>query len=355
MNRQKGTIMKIFNIFLFIIIMFLLLIAGTEPSFAESGGHSDIRSASLRKNDRMYNKMAIDLVNGKSRHVSIDRMIRLLKKYNVVEFGFAHMDPTKDLIIREVAFRMLKDHYLPRASDRIKVHRQSNDFFKEAGVHFSNKSTFQPKLELSVGVATIKENKKMDTLYWADVASQISLAVEMLWANRINSTSTQASDDNKRLLIEVLELLNNKYLLEKEKPLNKIKATEKASTKGIIKAIDEVLNRWNAEGIISDKEIPVLALLIKQYVLLNISSDPAVIARQIKDMKDIDVLRDLLLERINIVTQSIKISNPSDYAAFAMLNSLLSEISDHIYDLSKKSTVGSSQLKAQLEKPRYSA
>ncbi len=345
--------MKIFRIFLFVIIMLQLLSAGTKHSFADSVGHSDIRGASLRKNDRMYNKMAIDLVNGRSRHVSIDRMIRLLKKYNVVEFGFDHMDPTKDLIIREVAFRMLKDHYLPRVNDRIKVHRHSNDFFREAGVHFSNKSTFQPKLELSVGVATIKENKKMDTLYWADVVSQISLAVEMLWANRINSSSPEVSNDNKRLLIEVLEFLNSKYLLEK--PLNKIKATEKASTKGIIKAIDEVLKRWDSEGIIFDKEIPVLALIIKQYVLLNISSDPAVIARQIKDMKDINVLHDLLMERINVVKQSIKISNPSDYAAFAMLNSLLSEISDHIYDLSKKSTVGSLQLKAQLEKPRYSA
>jgi len=347
--------MKMPQTLLVVLIIFQSLNADIKPSFADNVGHSEIRSASLRKNDRMYNKMAIDLVNGKSRQVSIDRMIRVLKKYNVVEFGFDHMDPTKDLILREVAFRMLKDHYLPRASDRIKVHRRSSDFSKEAGIHSYNKSTFQPKLELAVGVATIKENKKMDTLYWADMVSQVSSAVEMLWANRINNSDPEVSDSYDRIsLIEALGILNNKYLLERPL-LSKDSLAEKPASKEIIKAIDEVLNRWHSEGSISNKEIPVLALLIKQYVLLNISSDPVAIAMQIKQIKDISVLHDLLIERINVITQYIKINNPSDYAAFAMLNSLLSEISDHIYSLSKKSAIGSSQLKTQLEKPRFSA
>jgi len=346
--------MKRVKILLIIGILFQLVIADIRPSFSENTGHGKIRELSLRRNDRIYNKMAIDLINGKSRQVSIDKMISLLKKYNVVEFTSDDMDPTKDLILREVAFRMLKDHYIPQIDDRIRVYRYSKDLAAETGIYSDNKSMLLPKVELSVGAATIKESKKMSTLYWADVVSQISSAVELLWINRINSSAPISSDNNNQAsLFEVLGVLDSKYLYEK--PTNKRGASNRSAAKIVVEAADEVLDSWSSKGIITDEEIPVLALLIRQYVILNISSDPIAVARQIKAFMNINILHNALMERIDVITQCIKVSNPSDYVVFAMLHSLLSEISDRILSLSENSAIGSSQLKAKIDKPRYSA
>lgn len=346
--------MKLFRALLITTILFQMVIADTQLSFSENTGFGRIRGSSLRRNERIYNKLAIDLVNGKSRQVSIDRMISLLKKYDVVEFASNDMDPAKEMILREVAFRMLKDHYLPRVDDKIRVYRYSKEFSKETGMHSTGNSMLQPELKLTIGAATIKESKEMNTLYWADIVSQISSAIEILWINRINRSDSVSTDgNNKASLFEVLSILKSKYLLEK--PISKQGLHKRSAVKKVVEAVDEMLNRWHSKGIISDEEIPVLALLIKQYIQLNISKDPALIAMQIKGLKDVNLLHNALIERIDTITQYIKVNNPSDYAAFAMLHSLLSEISDHILSLSGNPLIGSSHLRTKLEKPRYSA
>ena len=346
--------MKLFRTFLLIAVLFQLAFADIRPSFSGNTGFGRIRESSLRRNDRAYNKVAIDLLNGKSRQVSIDRMISLLEQYNVVEFASDDMVPVKDMILREVAFRMLKDHYLPRIDDKIKVYRYANDVRNEPDIDHAHNYLVYPELKLTVGAAVIKESKQMHTLYWTDIVSQISSAVEILWINRIHrSDIISLANNDQASLFEVLGVLKSKYLLEKS--VNKPTLYKEPSAKIVVEATDEVLSRWSAKGIIVDKEVPVLALLIKYYILLNIASNPAVIARQIKQLKDVNILHNVLIERIGMITQYIKVNNPSDYAVFAMLQSLMYEISDHVLSLSGNSLIASSQIRTKLEKPRYSA
>jgi hypothetical protein len=346
--------MKLFRTLLVVVILLQPVVAGIKPSFSENTSFGRIRESSLRRNEGICNKMAIDLVNGKSRQISIDRMISLLKKYDVVGFVSNDMDPAKDIILREVAFRMLKHHYLPRAGDKIRVYMYSKEISKEAGMHPAGNSMLQPELKIAINAVTIKESRKMNTLYWADIVSQISSAIEMLWVNRINGSGPVSFDSSNHVsLFKVLGVLKSRYLLEK--PVNKPGLYKRSAVKIVVEAADEVLNRWLSRGIISDEEIPVSALLIKQYILLNISSDPVAIARQIKGLDDVNILYNALVERIDTITQCIKINNPSDYAVFAMFHSLLSEISDHILSLSENSAISSSQLRTKLEKPHYSA
>ena len=58
--------------------------------------------------------------------------------------------------------------------------------------------------------------------------------------------------------------------------------------------------------------------MMKEYILLYYNN-----------MDDIRELKDGLLSRIRNASDIIKISNPTDYAAFAMLQSIWNQVTDH--------------------------
>ncbi len=336
-----------------LLVAISLISLAVKPSYSSDSCCSKIRETSARSNDRLYNKIAIDLVNGKSQQIPVDRMVRLLKKYEVVKFTASDIEPVRNLILREVAFRMIREHYLPKAGDKIRVYKNNEKFAKEAGLHRQNCMINQPAIMLALGDAVLTGEKRIDTLYWQDVAVQISSAIERLWIERISASGSIASERcHNPALFETLNLLKSRY--SQEGSVSEGNLVTSSDAKKIINAIDSVFRGWRSDGAICDKDIPLLTPLIKQYMVLNSSLDSSVIAKQITRFKDPIELQSALIERIYVITQNLKINKTSDYAIFAMLQSLLKEISDQISALSKRSPSNCYRFSVKPDKPRLS-
>lgn len=348
--------MKPVNLTLRIIIAASIVFCYAGQSFSESTGVGKIRESSLRKSERIYNKIAIDLLNGKSHQVSIDKMASLIDEYDVVEFTSEDIYPAKDLIIREIAFRMLKNRYLPRIGDKIHIYKNSNEFDREAGLYRREDKALQAKIRLSVGAATIREGRQMETLCWADMAGQISSAIRILWVNRISNSNIEGTKiDNELNILKVLDTLNSRYLNERFPKTVDSAANKLSSANELLRAVEDILMRWRAEGLISNKDIPSSVLLLNQYIILNSSVDPSILIRQIRGFRDIGSLYSALVQRIYAVTKNIKANNPYDYAVFAMLQGLLDHISEQVLSLQKNSAIDSCRQTSRLSKPRCSA
>jgi hypothetical protein len=319
--------------YIFICLLCILCVTSVSTStYASNENIGRIRGNSVRQNERIYNKIAIDLVNGKSTSVSIDNMSRLIKNYNIVKFD-QHVNPkTQDMIIREIAYRMIRNNYLPRVNDTINVYKQAMALSKDATPHVRQASQYpgyKASLVLPIDNARIKENKVIDTINWDEVADQASSAIESLWMERMRSSSSAlAANDENGTMIAVLSEL--KIICDEYSGSTYEFTTDKLKGNALYNAIRSVFKSWELKGMVSKNELPVIGSLIRQYIILNSSSDTHKLARDIEGFKDVNSLHSALITRIDFISQVIKQKDPSDYAAIAMLQAMLNDISAKI-------------------------
>jgi len=346
--------MKYTRINILFISVILFLTTGVSSSYSSNNNLARIRGNSSRQNDRIYNKMAIDLVNGKANNISIDNMSRLLRNYNIVQFDQGVNSSARDMIIKEIAYRMIKNYYLPRLSDKIEVYRQSVELSKSVVPHVRQTALYpangyKANLILPVDYARIKENKTIDTLRWPEMASQVSSAIENLWISRIQaSTNDPARQKENKLLIAVLDEL--KLIYDSQGVYAAETASENLKDNVLFEALEFVFESWQIKGIISKGTMPLLAGLLRQYIILNSSDDSGKLARDIKGFKDLNSLHKALIGSIDNISQDIKQNNPSDYATLAMLQGMLSDIFDKVSALSTRTNTNRSEMSPRFVK-----
>jgi len=296
--------------------------------YADNAKHGKIREMSSRKNEQAFNKIAIDLVNGKSRYVSLDSMVGVLKSYQVVEFSSEDVKSAQDIIMKEVAFRMLKQHYLPRVGDKIRVYKLENEFSADTGVPNTYAGSHNTAIRLPLELATIQDEDKLQTIYWADLVMQISAVIERLWLKRISQLNPDRTDGrSENSLLDAAFYLRVKFLQQKESQDSLM--IEDRAAHAIVRAAEERIEEWLNDGVVSQESLPAVAEMIIQYIILSGSVSPSEIASELKRLESVDSLKEALLGRINRVADSIKNYNPADYAVFAMLQSLVNEVSSY--------------------------
>jgi hypothetical protein len=320
-----------------LVIIFVIVMAldHVMPSYASNTNYARIRGYSSRNNDRLYNKIAIDLVNNRSNRVSVDDMVRIIKNYNIVSFDTKAPGAAHDMVIREIAYRMIKQNYLPRIGDQIKVFRQAHGFSKHVGLRPISTHGYNASLVLPVDYARIRENRKVDTLNWPEMSSQVSSAIESLWLDRIKSSSdNRESQQQNTYIVEVLAYLksfSHHDADSKPEPVPDIMPGNILSD-----SIYYIFTSWQAEGIISASNLQPLAALLQQYIILNSFDDLNNLAMAIRSLKGLDGLREALLKSVYNISQNVKNNNPSDYATLAMLQAILNDISNNISAISIK-------------------
>jgi hypothetical protein len=317
------------RLYLFTYILILTGILYATPCYAAKTDYNKIKGFSSKQNQRIYNKMAIDLVNNQSKHISVDEMIKLIKGYDVVKFDADSSVSARDMIIREIAYRMIKQNYLPRIGDQIRVYKQTQHFSSQIGLKPKDVYGYQAHLLLPMDTALIKHNKTINTIHWVNTALQASSAIEKLWVNRINNFNAQNSvNADASQLFSTLDTLRLKYdMLDSYADFVNQDNTDENS---LLQAVEAKIEQWYLKGAVSKENLPVLASLLKQYILLSSQCQPFDIEAHISGFKDIDSLRRALISRIEIVMNDIKEKDPSDYAAIAMLQGLLKDITDKL-------------------------
>jgi hypothetical protein len=345
--------MKYSRLSLLVISCTLILIMTTVPAYPSTRNFGRIRGASSRQNDRIYNKIAIDLVNGKTNSISIDNMSSLLKNYGIVQFDQALNSSVRNMVLKEIAYRMIRSYYLPRVDDKIKVYKQEAELTRNAMPGTRYTSMYSPtehaheaSLVLPIDYARVSKNRSIGTLRWPEISSQVSFAIENLWINRVQGLVGNAI--NHRESKDLIEVLNQlKLIHDNEVIYNIVLIPDMLKGNILYEAIEFVFQLWQIKGIVSEKNLPPLAALLRQYIILNSSESLDKLARDIRGFDDIHSLHNGLLQRIYSVSQDIKQNNPSDYAVLAMLQAVLNDISDRVSMLSSEPNPSYSNFKAR--------
>ena len=334
-------------------VFMLLQFSGlyTVPLYADDSVYGRIREVSSKRNDRLFNKIAIDLVNGKCRQVSIDRMVELLKQYEIVELDSKEIEPAQDIILREIAFRMLNEHYLPRVGDKIHVYRQQSEFSAGLGIAPPADRIKEVSIQLPLEAATVKDQNRLKAIYWTDMVMQVTSAIERLWVSRLNQQNMSIDAGNHdELLLEAAKVIKARYSQSQQGDYT----SKDPSVARIADAAEGRLNSWVADGSIKKEDLPALANIIRQYVLLSGSLSVSRIVAELESFKNVGSLQEAIFWRISEATAVIKRSNPSDYAIFAMFQSLMNEVASQITRISRSGNNQSDTLKAQIKGPRHS-
>jgi hypothetical protein len=330
--------------YLYLITMAAVFVA-VFPVYASNSAFGRIRGYSSRQNDRLSNKIAIGLVNGKTSEVSIDNMAKLIKNYGLIQFGSGVNNHAREMITRETAYRMIKNSYLPRFQDKIHVQKQSSLFQSAIGINSLNNARNSKSLVLPAGQATIQHGIKVDTLRWTDISSQVSSAVEKLWIDRINeatgSTDYIANDND---ILKALDLLNS-IREDTDEDFFSISQVDMESN-ALGKEIISLFDRWLRGNLIDKSDIPVIAYLIRQYIIFASPEGSDRLALTFRSITDVKCLQYELIERINTITENIKKNNPSDYITMAMLNSILEDITAKFLVVCKDTESSRHSLKA---------
>ena len=343
--------MRVVKFNLLSIYTMLFLIVTIMPAYPSNRNVGRIRGTSSRANEKIYNKIAIDLVNGKTSSISIDNMTRLLKNYDIVQFDHALNASARAMIIKEIAFRMIRSQYLPRMDDKIRVYRQSAELAKNAIPHKRNMAAYpsaahgyKASLVLPVDYARITENRTIDTLRWPEVSSQASSAIENLWISRLQDSSDdpirQQEKDN---LIDVLGWLKAVY--DNEIIYGAETVPDALKDNVLYGAIQFLFQSWQLKGVVSRENLPSIAALLRQYIILSSSDSIDKLANDVRAFKGVHSLHNALIQKVYDVSQYIKQNNPSDYAMLAMLQAMLSDISDKVSMVSSESNPSHSNLK----------
>lgn len=293
--------------------------------YAGNPDSHDISEMSSKKSEQLFIEIAIKLLNGKTRFVSLDNMVKILKDYNIVELQSKDIEPAEEIILKEVAFRMLKQHYLPRIGDKIKVYKYQQQFQRETGIRPGGGDSFETAIRLPLEIATVKDREQLKAIHWANLVMQISTVIEKLWLRRIGYAgypSGHAADE--KTLLEAAGLLRRKFI-QGEDITDLLK--EESDANRIVKITGQKIEGWQREGIIDKRDVPAVTELIIPYIIHTTPGKVSHISRELRDLRDIGSLKEALRHRIIITSENIKSYNPADYGVFAMLQSLLDEIS----------------------------
>jgi hypothetical protein len=343
--------MKLVKFNLLLVYTTLFLIVAAMPAYPSSRNVGRIRGTSSRTNEKIYNKIAIDLVNGKANSISIDNMARLLKNYDIVQFDKDLNSSARDMIIKEIAFRMIRSQYLPRMDDTIKVYRKNAELAKDAIPHKRNMPVYpsaahgyRVSLVLPVDYARIAENKTIDTLRWPEVSSQASSAIENLWIKRLqDSYDGSIRQQENSSFIDVLGWLKSVYDNEITYGAEMVPGDLKGNV--LYGAIQFLFQSWQIKGVLSQENVPAVAALLRQYVILGSPDSIDKIASDMMALKDVYSLHNALIQKVYDVSQYIKQNNPSDYAMLAMLQAMLNDMSDKVSRVSSESNSSHTNLK----------
>jgi hypothetical protein len=230
---------------------------------------------------------------------------------------------------------MIKQNYLPRIGDQIKVYRQAQGFLKQTGLRPISTHGYNTSLVLPVDYARIRENKKVDTLRWPEMSSQVTSAIENLWLSRIQSLSINSeSQQHTAYIAEVLAYL--KSVSDKDVSNNPEAVPGIMEGNILSDAVDFIFTTWQMKGIVTANDMQPLAALLRQYIILNSFGDLNKLARSIKGLEGLSSLREALIQSVYNISQNVKNNNPSDYATLAMLQAILNDISNNISAISSK-------------------
>jgi hypothetical protein len=162
--------------------------------------------------------------------------------------------------------------------------------------------------------------------------TQVSASVEKLWLNRILLVNNSLKDKvNQSDIVEAAVLLRKKFIQQQE--LSQQALTKNPAALEIVVASKQRFISWTKAGLVDEQDIPALAEMMIQFIILSGDNDARNIADQIRAFKDPDSFNEALLNRIKKTSDVIKNYNPTDYAAFAMLQSLLDEVSDNFSEI----------------------
>ncbi|NQT95224.1 MAG: hypothetical protein HQ572_02130 [Candidatus Omnitrophica bacterium] len=334
------------------LVALAILLAPTQ-TYAGKSGNGRIRVMSSKKNEQLHNKITIDLVNGKSKYVSLDNMIKLIKEYGVIELSSSDVKPAEEMLTKEVAYRMLKHHYLPRIGDKIKVYKQQTAFQREAGLGSSQVDLNENTIELPLDIATVADENRLRTIYWGDLVVQISSAVEKLWLNRIRYLNSDPSNlYAEKGLIDAASLIRRKYI---QKGRSEEAVDIDSDVSRLINVADNRLKAWLADGEILEQDMPLVAEMLIHFIMLSNATDIGHLASELEAIEDLDAMKRALIAKINIASEIVKNNNPQDYAAFAMLQSLLDDIVKRFAEIKKSDSGQLLNIRIGHGKSRHSA
>ncbi len=306
------------------LIMIYLSMIFIPVSAAQDSVYDKIRQASSRRSQALFNDIAIDLLNGKTRQIPVNKMMKLLKNLEVIEFSSSDLNPVREIIMREVAFRMLNNHYIPRIGDKITVHRGYKAFDSDSG--FS--------LRLPFDEITVKNKDRLKTLFWGDLVAQISLVIDRLWLSRIETENIELTLQKipKKSLIRAITYIDSKYSSNKKAVGSNI--NQDIAALAIFNATEDSIEFWLGNSLILNEDLPTFIKLIKQFICLSVNSDYKTISKELRNIKSISALKSALINKVSDTVVELKSTSSTDYAAFAMLQSLLNDISRDILFLS---------------------
>jgi len=351
MNKAMEKYKRTYTILLIVAIAVTFALPGSALAGEARGGR--IRVMSSKKNDFLHNKLTIDLVNGRSKYISLDNMVNLIKGYGVIEFSSSDTMAAKEILLKEVAYRMLKYHYLPRVGDKIRVHRQQTAFDRDAGIH-PVQAEGPPQILIPLEVAEVADKNKLKTLYWSDLVLQISSAIEKMWLNRIRHLSSSPNNVYvEKSLLEAALLLRKKYIQSDAKESSGEQLSYDAEM--IVAACERKLNTWLAEGKILEQSVSTVAEMLIRFIILSDAAGAGRVVTELNSLEGVDMLSRELVSRIRGASESVKAHNPDDYAAFAMLQSLLNDITDRLNQVQNENAARSSGVTLGSPKSRHSA
>jgi hypothetical protein len=251
------------------------------------------------------------------------------------------------MIIKEIAFRMIRSQYLPRMDDKIRVYKQNSELAKIAIPHKRNMAVYssaahgyKASLVLPVDYARVTENRTIDILRWPEVSSQASSAIENLWIKRLQDSSDHPSRQQENSnLINVLGWLKAVY--DNEIIYGAETVPDALKSDLLFGAIQFLFQSWQIKGVVSQENLPSVAALLRQYIILSSSDSMDKLASDIRAFKAVHSLHDALIQKVYDVSQYIKQNSPSDYAMLAMLQAMLSDISDKVSMFSSESNPSS--------------
>jgi hypothetical protein len=306
---------RLFSLFL---ALALSISANSTALCADELGKLKIRQVSSRKSERLFNQIVIDLMNGKSRYASIDKMVDILKDYQIVDFCTNEQDSIQEIVIKEVAFRMLKQNYVPMCGDKIKIYKLQQSALTDAGIDCLNTRG----REVLVGLSLSEGDNQLRAINWSNLVIGVSVAIENLRLRRMRYTTAPLDNNDEKQILQAVAILRSKYIDDK----SEIGISSVYSVSLLVGIIEEKINSWAKGAEVLAEDADTLAALFIQYLILSNPSSVLDIADEIKGIRNIEDLKTALIIKIKNITDFIKNNKPVDYGALAMLQGLLNEI-----------------------------
>lgn len=306
-----------YTYFICVTLMFL-----SSNAYAVKIDGSHIKEPALKQSDDLLQDLCIKLLNGKSRFALLDDMVKVIKAYKVVEILSPDLISVKDMIIRETAYRMLKEEYLPHIRDKIKVFSDKDrKVFNEGRVIF-----------IYVTITQADSDKRVTaSVDWSNLVHNISKAVNRLKISRFYGVETGCAESIKADFIS-----NVMDEIRQMDSGNKVYSKYEPSFNVILSMIQNSVNQLFKDGLIQDNQQQIVYDIFVKLIMLTQIEHFNELAEEISKMRSLDDLRIILKNRIEKVSMYLQLTEPSDYGALVMLNSIWDNASKQLYDISFK-------------------